>query len=975
MPLEKQVVNFPFAVDIETKSDPKQLNNNEVPVIENARTDQNNQIRQRNGTTALTTTFFGGVYQTTGKRLLSRQSEIALDDTYTVNSYSVASGSRSTTWRQERTSYPWLSLSTKTYGSSSLGVVAFASNDNVECVYSQGLFQVYEKTNKTLLFSSFISTGQANIFDLAIACFTDVVWVVYSEFSSSKVRVIAFNLSTFNQTIAATDLFASSSSYIRLKTWRDNYVVVCEGTTLKTYAKTSATSVGSASLAFACMDVDVLLGAAIANDRLFAAYWDGSSKPTFRQYDYTGTATAAAVTLSATAYTTTVRYLVCGAVASNEMKFVFSGPSGTSTSIITSVESSYDISCTPVGTSAGNIAAITGHPYSKPFAFGGRVYIFMLQDGSGLVSLICSTKRVVNSFGEPYIYNPAVPTVFVYSDYFEFALSNKNDVSQVFVSTGTDNPGTNYIRYKFTDDYTNFGQSIEYGTSNYSPKSGCVQYDGASFRHVGFFSKPKIVKLTTAAGTIPAGTYQWVAVFMHKDNEGRLHRSQVSAPVSSTFGTAKNVSFEIVNPGFDTFLSGSVSVTIYRTQNGGTTFYQVGSYLWDESSAYTSWTDSLASIDSNAEILYTTSGELDSVACPVVDFITTHQNRFFAISAENRNRILYTKEIDVNTSPEWNEDLFLDVNDGYGGGIGLASIDEKLIVFKEREIFYFLGEGPSPSGENATYSLPIRLTSDIGLSEKTAICVMPLGVIFKSLRGWLLLDRNMQLVQIGDPVQRFNSTSCRASVVNKPEQTIHFFLSDGNILVFNYNQMRWSVDTNAQVRSATLWNQALTYLDDTDGLVRYYTSSKILDGSTYTSMKVTSPWIPLAGAQGFQRIYEAIIFGEFRAAHTLRVRIGYNYDPVFKEEKTITANSSTFGTALTNASYYSSTLSAGGEPSKIYQVKVKPYIQKCEAIRFEITILNPSLNDSELCRLAGLALTFGLKPKTYRMNSGRTMTT
>jgi hypothetical protein len=130
-----------------------------------------------------------------------------------------------------------------------------------------------------------------------------------------------------------------------------------------------------------------------------------------------------------------------------------------------------------------------------------------------------------------------------------------------------------------------------------------------------------------------------------------------------------------------------------------------------------------------------------------------------------------------------------------------------------------------------------------------------------------------------------------------------------------------------------------------DGVVRYELAGNFLDAGVNVPLKLVTPWLRSESLQGFQRIYEAAFLGSNLSGHTFQVRVGYDYEDTYSE--TLTLASSVFTTS-------------------VEQVKVRPARQKCQAIRFEVTKLNPSNTAGPGINLSGMAITVGVKGNINR---------
>ena len=114
---------------------------------------------------------------------------------------------------------------------------------------------------------------------------------------------------------------------------------------------------------------------------------------------------------------------------------------------------------------------------------------------------------------------------------------------------------------------------------------------------------------------------------------------------------------------------------------------------------------------------------------------------------------------------------------------------------------------------------------------------------------------------------------------------------------------------------------------------RRFSLAATFAAATY-GLDVETAWIKVGGPQGFARIRKLMLLGEYKAAHTVRVRVGFDYAATYTDDK-----SRSF-TGLT-----------AGDPA---QFKHGPSRQRVESMRVRVTV-TPTVEDDALT-LTGLAL-------------------
>ena len=105
-------------------------------------------------------------------------------------------------------------------------------------------------------------------------------------------------------------------------------------------------------------------------------------------------------------------------------------------------------------------------------------------------------------------------------------------------------------------------------------------YDGTYVTEQGFLLYPEAPTGVAAAsgGSMSDGTYLYSVVFEYVDTNGRIHRSTPSTPLSITLsggGTSQKVTLTVQT--LWNTLKSDVSIAVYRTVDGGTTYYKVSS--------------------------------------------------------------------------------------------------------------------------------------------------------------------------------------------------------------------------------------------------------------------------------------------------------------------------------------------------------------------------------------------------------------
>ncbi len=444
-------------------------------------------------------------------------------------------------------------------------------------------------------------------------------------------------------------------------------------------------------------------------------------------------------------------------------------------------------------------------------------------------------------------------------------------------------------------------------------------YDGVRCAEMGFFQRPSIVSATsTGAGDVD-GAVKYVAVFEQMDDRGQWHQSNVSDvfPFAASTDTVEVVCRTLtctnrVDGTSVGYTPQSVRGVLYRTHADGNTFFRVVSteMVIITSAPTFTFTDNIIDTSLGAP-LYTQPGTPGvaqvKVTPPPLYPLITHQDRLVGANG----RTVWFSGTHVSGEGYWFADLFqFDVN--LGGDItALASMDGAMVVFKTSKIAFVDGQGPPDNGAGGDFSSPQFIAADVGCINQNSVVVGPMGVMFQSLRGIELLSRSRSLAMyfgahVEDSVRA--NPYITSAVLDEAKGIVTFTCmpsagaSTGVNLVYDYVHSIWTKDfwgdgssTSMATSSAMMWGQNLgtvpvrTWLDPS-GIVYQEVTSSYLDGaSAYVSGRILTPWIKMAGLQGYGRTSGlALLLHETTPCDiTVNLRLDYRSDIV--QTRTFTA--------------------------------------------------------------------------------------
>ena len=546
---------------------------------------------------------------------------------------------------------------------------------------------------------------------------------------------------------------------------------------------------------------------------------------------------------------------------------------------------------------------------------------------------------------------------------------------------------------------------------------------GSTIVESGFLCRPRVVVTQPASGDpgdgvapkLPTGKYGFAAVYEWTDERGRLYRSDPSFVESYTVGTGNGEGIGDVNVS-SLHLSnkrplggaGEIQIRLYRTTLDGTTYRYVDSKVMDRTAAYTVFQAEynavgdgvqLSDLDlAKNEVIYSDPDNLEGGTGLVNEQPNPyrthciHQGRHFYVHRDYENaHIFYSHQFIPGFAPEYSNDLRVTVPPDGGRILAMISYLDKLFIFKERRIYATHGNGLDGAGNGTGYATPYLITDSIGLKKvdvtgglpnSSSLVRTPIGVMFQSDQGILLLDQGLKLRPIGDRVSYFTDQSTyyiSSSNVLPGRNLVIFTAADvlGGTdwaLVYDYVQDQWSTYSAYECPDA-VEAYGVLYMKRSS-LVRVENTGSYVDdpGDVQVPLRIVTGWFSFAQPGGYQRIRDMHVLGQYLTAHSLRVRIGYDFDPVWTDSYVYDPELST----TLNAKYadYSAHFGSAQDSTyddKAYLVEVAGSRQKCTAVRFELSDEDPVAGgtSAQALRLNGIVLSAAFKKGAVRLGSAR----
>ena len=493
--------------------------------------------------------------------------------------------------------------------------------------------------------------------------------------------------------------------------------------------------------------------------------------------------------------------------------------------------------------------------------------------------------------------------------------------------------------------------SIDIGSAMLIGGASPVSWDGADSLDYGFNWYPGYASETaltsTIGGVLSDGTYYYKFIYEATDMAGNLYRSYPSAQVEVvlTGGTStQKVALECAALPLTAVRYNKISAIMYRTEEGGGNYQRVKSALNNTGYRITFFDDSTTDADLlNNELLYTTGGILGDITIPPTEIMASKLGKVFVVPMDDPNTIRYSKDKVAGLALEFPEEFQVRIDEG-GAITGLATMDDKVVIFKRDKIFYFQGTGPNALG-SGLFSPTYPIAVDVGCVDKNSIIQIALGIIFKSEKGIYLLGRDSSTKYIGASVEDFNQYSIKRAVLVDDQNQIRYTLDGGQpTLVYDYYHNIWTTFTNHNAVDACMHNNKYHWLG-ANGEV-HVEDSTFTDGNFVIPAIIETAWVKSGSLQSFLRVYRMELIGKYRSKHTLKVDVYLDYNET---------------DVVHTFEFNASTNYVQGQPLQF----VGRLSKKCESIKFKV--YDDDLQDTyESFELTAIGLEIGLKKGLYK---------
>lgn len=501
-------------------------------------------------------------------------------------------------------------------------------------------------------------------------------------------------------------------------------------------------------------------------------------------------------------------------------------------------------------------------------------------------------------------------------------------------------------------------------------------FDGETCSEFGFLTSavaPKAVD-SKLDGT---NSYNYVTVFCWTDAHGQQHRSAPSIPLSRSLehqiSGAYDTEYALQPPPFTNKLNPYVE--LYRTKvasSFGSGYFLVGR-LAASRCATEVINDGLSDEELEArEALYSSDNTLENSSPPACSMFVAHRQRIFCDDSLTKGQVWFTKKIIPGQGgapgmpPEFSAYLTLSTDVIRPGVVGLASLDEKLVILSETGLHFIVGDGPDQFGGQNDYGDPIPIPSDCGCVYGRSVLTCSDGVYFQSARGIYMVDRGLTIQYVGREVEQqvLEAPITQAFTQLSSPRRVFVQASLSRALVFDTLvgqwatwHLNWNETVDSQISIVEAFDDAgLTHVVCDSGACFTQVPESAFDVSVYTqsaiSMFVETGWVRVAQLLGFQRCRRVMVLGQYESPHSLYASVAFDDDAA---------------TWLPGLEMRTTSGSAGS----VIQWRIDVPRQKCQAIKLRLYTEPAEGNFGKGCRLSSLTFELGVKKGTAKLSSDK----
>lgn len=402
----------------------------------------------------------------------------------------------------------------------------------------------------------------------------------------------------------------------------------------------------------------------------------------------------------------------------------------------------------------------------------------------------------------------------------------------------------------------------------------------------GFFQSPVIVVETNSAGgSLSAGQYGYAFTFSYVNTNGEKEESTPTFLTKTVLANTKEY-FKLSLPNETLRQLNICYVNIYRTNVNESIFNLI--FSSKVTSQYFEYTDNGQATNFQSEVIsiYTTGGILPNTAIGACFSLCSTKNRLFVASSEDKTKLFYSKEKLTGYAFEFSGLQYIDCNGGQFEGeiTSIAGLDEKIIIGKDKYLLAIHGDGPNAAGGGSDFSIPQSISTDVGISDKNSVVIVPEGLMFKTKKGIYLLNRGLQIGYIGVLADKYSQSTVYSSIMASSKNLVFFGLSN-LILVYDYllkNWFQWKGNTGIiDSISSCLIGDTLHVLTSGGRILKqnsnYTDQLNLVPSYENIITEIETSWLEAGMINGFQRLRRVMVLGHGWGAASYDIKISRDY--------------------------------------------------------------------------------------------------
>lgn len=468
--------------------------------------------------------------------------------------------------------------------------------------------------------------------------------------------------------------------------------------------------------------------------------------------------------------------------------------------------------------------------------------------------------------------------------------------------------------YRFEVEQQKRVQRARLGGNLYFAGGLVTLFDGARYYEQDFCTTPTFDEVTeqTASGDLVSESiYTYARVLEWTDARGQRLFSAPSTPVQAELAAGQNTVRLEVSPPFtrklDAAMGGaSVNDIIYRSKTDGTVLRELTRFKWSRGQTTPqSFTDDTDDCGCDGKPIIYTQGNRGAVSGPLQNDPVNACDFIWA----GRERIIIGRRDGVQWSLRMNETDAVGFSNNsaffkrIAGVTGVASLDERWLIFTEEAIWEVTGPGPDDDGLSGEFSAPRRLPSEGGCIDSRCLVEVSAGLIYQQHpdRLYLLPRGGGAPVWFSQPVRATLAAFpvITSGVYCRRDNTVAFTCNDtlgtaGRLVIHDLRSGDWYVDelsTTPAVHGGEAWGGAHAICGSS--FVWVQTEGFADPGDAAIPMRIRTGAIRPFGVNAWGQVHTVTLLGELRAACTVNCRFSVDDGATFT---TLTAHAVT-GTA------------------------------------------------------------------------------